>query len=685
MASDGDKTKAASDGNRTTQSAATDEAGHAALQEDNTQGEVLLAAESGRNDGSNRDGLDSSSSTPDSLQQWARGKLQFDDTDSASSEPHVQDVTLEGNAEKRHTPSDSPTWSVVSQTTAKSDAYNGASPVRRSPTVTAVLSAAGTGDTVNGAGGGAAAAGDATASAGDDGDGDDAAAVGEAGGFEGVFDQPFWEKVSTKVTLEGLPRKSALQETRVDRIVEQHGSVEKGLLWVLKQCPMQGETIRMLSGMLPRGVDLKDDEVMKQIGETALHLAAERNFVHVARNLLLYDKDAPVGQRDVHGRLPVEIAIKERHDKLAALLIKAMKKCSVRALFEVDKETGQCKICFQDLIKSGDMPETCQEVLTACISATGEPDELRFHFSLLESDRQGRTPDSTSFSFQSTTAYQRATECENKAIRHHAVVRMLTYAKWTSYGEKMALFKLFMYLVFLFCLSFSLISASRQANPAVYNSAEDRARGFFEVVTLLIMAYYFVSDMILFKRTGFEYLLSVSNSVRLLSTLLSVIIIPLRFTEVRGQWHVASITFALFWLQLLAYLSVTRFVGIYMQMLTRILVRDVSRFLVVFLTILVTYSGALVLALRAESLTGTEVPEEDSTAPFETTELAISRLTNSFGAILLTGLRSMVQQENIVDYVNEDSKDTSFSWLGIIINILFLFFLLVVLLNILIA
>eukprot|EP00117_Sycon_ciliatum_P007748 scpid74287/ scgid3891/ len=195
MASDGDKTKAASDGNRTTQSAATDEAGHAALQEDNTQGEVLLAAESGRNDGSNRDGLDSSSSTPDSLQQWARGKLQFDDTDSASSEPHVQDVTLEGNAEKRHTPSDSPTWSVVSQTTAKSDAYNGASPVRRSPTVTAVLSAAGTGDTVNGAGGGAAAAGDATASAGDDGDGDDAAAVGEAGGFEGVFDQPFWEKV----------------------------------------------------------------------------------------------------------------------------------------------------------------------------------------------------------------------------------------------------------------------------------------------------------------------------------------------------------------------------------------------------------------------------------------------------------------------------------------------------------
>ena len=80
----------------------------------------------------------------------------------------------------------------------------------------------------------------------------------------------------------------------------------------------------MLSGMLPRGVDLKKSEVLEELGATALHVAAERNFFYVAHGLLIYDKDAPLDKRGASGKLPVEVAMDNGYDKIAALMIKSM-------------------------------------------------------------------------------------------------------------------------------------------------------------------------------------------------------------------------------------------------------------------------------------------------------------------------------------------------------------------------
>ena len=56
-----------------------------------------------------------------------------------------------------------------------------------------------------------------------------------------------------------------------------------------------------------------------------------------------------------------------------------------------------------------------------------------------------------------------------------------------------------------------------------------------------------------------------------------------------------------------------RIVGIYLQILTRILYKDVSRFTIIFILFLLTYTGALLLALRGERWE--PEPEEGEASP----------------------------------------------------------------------
>lgn len=52
--------------------------------------------------------------------------------------------------------------------------------------------------------------------------------------------------------------------------------------------------------------------------------------------------------------------------------------------------------------------------MDACIEPTGEPDELRFHFNILESDRNCRVPIDDGFEFSGSTAFQKAAESQDK-------------------------------------------------------------------------------------------------------------------------------------------------------------------------------------------------------------------------------------------------------------------------------
>ncbi|XP_065194113.1 uncharacterized protein LOC135825304 [Sycon ciliatum] len=491
------------------------------------------------------------------------------------------------------------------------------------------------------------------------------------GGFEGPFDEAFWEKVEEKKTLEGLIKKLAMREARLDRIIEQSGSAEAAVTAILDKSNSQGEARQLLDGLIARGIDLgcRDDPY--------LHIAAEKNYVYVARTLM--DNEAAIDAASEKGELPVIIALQAGHDEMASVILRRMNKKRVRELFDAQKDGNSFR--FQNLVSSGDMPLTCRAILDACVQPTDEPDEYRFHYRILESDANGYSPNDAGFNVNGKTAFHRVLECRDKEMQRHNVVRMLIYNKWVEYGERMAILNLSLYLLFMLCVTFSLISAGRQADPRIYDSAEDYARGVLEVISLIGVMFNLYDEIKELHREKLAYLTDGYNYLQVTSMLLLVAIIPLRWTNQDAQWHVACFAYIFLCLRILMLISVTRMVGIYLQILTRILYKDISRFVIIFGIFLLTYSGSLFLALRAEPI----VERNSTSDPKETTELSLGHFTSNYGFILLSGLRTMIQQETNVDYINDDEPSESFSWLGIVINMLFLFFVLVVLLNILIA
>ena len=79
---------------------------------------------------------------------------------------------------------------------------------------------------------------------------------------------------------------------------------------------------------MARGVDLTSTEDYP--ADNPLHICAKRNFVYVAR--LLLDGGVPTDAVSEDGRLPVEVALEERNDDVAALIIKQMSKARCASL-----------------------------------------------------------------------------------------------------------------------------------------------------------------------------------------------------------------------------------------------------------------------------------------------------------------------------------------------------------------
>ena len=79
-----------------------------------------------------------------------------------------------------------------------------------------------------------------------------------------------------------------------------------------------------IDGLLKHGVDIGSTDTF---GRTPLHAAVDRcnaRFVNVANALLENDAFTEVG--DASGRLPVQKALEERSDAMAALIIRHMSK-----------------------------------------------------------------------------------------------------------------------------------------------------------------------------------------------------------------------------------------------------------------------------------------------------------------------------------------------------------------------
>nr|XP_058942594.1 transient receptor potential cation channel subfamily V member 2-like [Pocillopora verrucosa] len=144
-----------------------------------------------------------------------------------------------------------------------------------------------------------------------------------------------------------------------------------------------------------------------------------------------------------------------------------------------------------------------------------------------------------------------------------------------------------------------------------------------------------------------------------LGLLLILCIIPFRYIGSKAQWIFASLAVLFNFLRIFKFSCVTRTTGLYTKALAKIIQEDLTRFIAVFIVIFLPFCCALFLSLRQ----GSNQYHQFS----------------GLGDVLLSGFRAVFEHRPIAeDY-------SSFNWLSILLMLAYMWTVIVILLNMLIA
>ncbi|CAH3129417.1 unnamed protein product [Pocillopora meandrina] len=536
--------------------------------------------------------------------------------------------------------------------------------------------------------------------------------------LEKPFDEEFWVKVQEKFNAGDVSWNRAMDEVRTDRLIAVHG--RNTLLVIIRDWPIsekyrdKPELIASLEYLISRFteiiLDKDNDEEYKyfRVDEdfarpTLLHLAAEQNFLHVTKllvekypSLVYLETEEVAGERPY---LPVEKALMSHKDETAAYLISQMKHDWVHELFLYDNDMRlkRAKFKFTEIIshrdpetKKLDMQKTVVAVLDQLVNPhwpylpekikeTGEksdrierawssvPDDplnYDFFYHVLEADDLGQEPKDDEgnlieeFNTKSMSPLRCIAESDDKEAIQHPVVRMLVMRKWNTFGHWWFCVQASFYIVFLTLLSYALIYASTLEDPTQYSGRADGLRAFCEVITIIFLMFYFFEEINQAGREWKTYFKDPYNYFDWLGLILTFLVIPFRFAEVRSQWSVAALGYLFNFLRLFKFSCVTRTTGLYTKTLAKIIYRDMTRFSVVFLIVFIGFCGAMFMALKA---TGSQ------------------ELFTNYAWLMLAAVRALVEQQP----AEEDYS--KFSWLAILILLAYMAMVIVILLNVLIA
>ncbi|KAJ7321433.1 hypothetical protein OS493_035007 [Desmophyllum pertusum] len=302
-------------------------------------------------------------------------------------------------------------------------------------------------------------------------------------------------------------------------------------------------------------------------------------------------------------------------------------------------------------------------------SIPDDPFDYHFYYHILDGDEAGRPPklmalegnkqtDNEHFDRKDKSCLHLIAKSNNKDALQHPVVRMLIKTKWQSYGHWFLSIHAAFYVIFLLLLSYSLMYGSTKLDPTLYRGAADSLRGFCEIVTLLMVVFYICEEVNQMRNERHLYFKEWMNLFDWLGLLLILCIIPLRYADSNAQWMVASLAFLFNCLRIFKFSCVTRTTGLYTKTLSKIIKRDVTRFMVVFAVVFLSFCGSLFLSFRSSKQ---------------------SQQFSGFGDVLLSGFRALSEQQPIAeDY-------SSFNWLSILLMLAYMGTVIVILLNILIA
>lgn len=259
---------------------------------------------------------------------------------------------------------------------------------------------------------------------------------------------------------------------------------------------------------------------------------------------------------DARGRdgiMPFTLAYNATDDDIAAMLIKFMDNEKVRELYSSQERNAEFKL--HDLLDKK-MTKTVESVLNSMIDQN-ENGGQTVYYNILEADEQGRDPDHNSFESNSKSGLHKIAKIGNKNIVYNDVVRLLIRKKWKEFARFRFISNFLFYLSTLITMTFSAIVATKCSDPYVYDiSALQIARIIFEVWTVLMAIYTLFSELNQFRKQRLEYLKDISNWVDLSSSILILILLPLRAYHRNEQWFVFSVAYLLWTIRIMKYASV---------------------------------------------------------------------------------------------------------------------------------
>nr|XP_058942043.1 uncharacterized protein LOC131770347 [Pocillopora verrucosa] len=440
--------------------------------------------------------------------------------------------------------------------------------------------------------------------------------------------------------------------------------------------------------------------------KTLLHYAAELGFLHVTKTLvkrypLLLSMKTVEPVKTKRGLVPLDLALLAENDNVAAYLVQMMHLESVQSLFSWRPEDSANPqpsfFSFKSIVENPNMKKTVVAVLDQMVNPhwpylpklketyqtdeemegiegawrtiTDDPLEYHFCYHILDGDEGGRPPlllqsngevqtINEHFNPRDKSCLHVIAKSKNMEALQHPVVRMLVKTKWKSYGRFFLSLQAALYVIFLLFLSYSLLHASTKLDPTQYRDAGDSFRGFCEIVSLVVVTFYFgeeINQMCIERQSYFMEWMTLFDWLGLL---LVLCIIPLRYAGSKAQWTIASLAILFNFLRIFKFSSVTRTTGLYTKTLAKIIQQDLTRFMAVFAVVFLPFCGALFLSLRCSGQ---------------------NHQFSGIGDVFLSGLRALSDQRPIAeDYSN-------FNWLSILLMLAYMGTVLVILLNILIA
>ncbi|XP_062579307.1 uncharacterized protein LOC134241264 [Saccostrea cucullata] len=467
-------------------------------------------------------------------------------------------------------------------------------------------------------------------------------------------DDSFQKEVAEKTQVYFIVKQDAEIEVTLDRIIKKEGSIDRALLYIVSKLDPENKVQMLINSLLHRGANSSASN--KDLW-TPLHYAVKKKYKGVCSKLL--EHQAWPNARDKKGVMPYTIAFEDVNDDIAAMLITHMSNDYVRKI-HTGNGNASAEFSFHTLLDKK-MENTVMAILDCMIDPVSPSGDVCVYYNVLEADESGRVPKDSNFNPRSKSGLQKIAKSGNKTLVYHDVVRLLIRRKWKEYARLRFLINSMFYLFSLITLTFSAIVASSTSDPSVYdNSFLQIARALCEVWSLGMAILVLFSELNQLRKHRLEYWQDAFNYVDLSSSILIILILPLRFTQTSEQWFVFSVAYLLWTMRIFKYAAVFRQTGAYAQILWRILRNDIFQFTTFFLFILLAFSGCLLLSLRGEG------------------SLKQFRESSSFWSILFLGVRILIEAERIIDY-------TELQTMSLIIMAVFLFTICVLLLNILIA